>query len=227
MNKNSIELKRNIVTVQLHVFFIQVFAAGCVAFLIYYIGLRHWDKIFLSVMFVFEFIVFLKFYFDNKKFVNFTENEIQICKPHKKSTVVLESFAVDAIKTVVCDDRRKVIKFLYNNCPEKYFFKLKYASLSGEEVYFKLKSALCKSYPTKTVACRDEYVEKYLKEEVLPDFIKSKCHSELCGAIVLLFFEFILAIIPIGLTVLSVIWSFLRLIILLLQGVVIILNLFA
>jgi len=226
MLKRSIYLKRNVILLQLLVFFPLVFLAGIVAYMIHDLGLKNWDKIFLTVMFVFECLWAYRIYLENKLFIQFSDNEIQICKNSRKQMKVLKSFTVDAIKTVVCNDRRKEIKFLYHNCPEKTFLKFKYSNLVGEELYFKVKSELCRYYPTKTVACRDEYIEKYLENDAIPEYIKSKSFSERCRTIVILFFEFIFAVVPIGLTILSVMWSILGIWIVILKGVIVVLNFF-
>lgn len=226
MLNRIIYLKRNVFLLPLLVFFPMVFCAGIVAFLIHYLGFKSWDKIFLTVMFVIELLYFVRIYLENKKFIVFTDNEIQVCKKSKNDPNVLHSFKIEAIKSIVCNDKRKEIKFLYHNCPERTFLRFKYSNLIGEEVYFNVKAELCRYYPTKTVACRDEYVEKYITEGVIPEYVQAKQFSEKCKVIIILFFEFIFAVIPIGLTILSVLWSMCGFWIVILKGVILLLNLF-
>ena len=225
MLNRSIPLKRNIILIQLLIILPLVFLSGIIACLIHYIKLENWDKIFLSVMFVFQIALAFRIYSYNTKYIKFTNNEIAEYKKGKEESKILNTYQIDAIKSIICNDKKKEIKFLYHNCQEKYFLKFKYTNLIGEEVYFKVKSELCRYYPTKTVSIRDEYIEKYLETDILPEYIKSKAFAERCGAIILIFFEFIFAVIPIGLTILSVVWALLSIWVIFLQIFVWVVNL--
>lgn len=226
MLNRFIPLKRNVILLQLPVILPMIILSGFIAYFIHSLGLKNWDKTFLSIMFVIYIIISVRIYLENKNFIQFSNNEIIECNKNKNGVKILKTYNVDAIKSIVCDNKKKRIKFLYHNCPEKYFLKFKYTNLTGEEIYFKIKSELCRYYPAKTVSIRDEYIEYYLKNNTVPEYIKSKDFSERCSAIVIIFLEFILAIIPIGLTVLSVLWAVFRIWIYLRIGTIVILNFF-
>lgn len=226
MLKRNISLSRNPVLLQMLVILPIIFAIGIIAYLIYYLGFNIIAKIFLSIMFVFELAIGFKIYSENNKFLQFSDHEIVEYKSIKNNSKILNIYKIDAVKNIVCNDNKKEIKFLYHNCPDKNFLKFKYINLLNEEVYFKVKSELCRYYPTKTISLRDESIEKYIETEKLPEYIETKIFAQRCQAIIIIFFEFLLALIPIGMTVISLLWSCAILAILIRKEVLILLNFF-
>lgn len=203
-----------------------IFATGIIAFYINHLGFNIASKIFLSIMFIFDLALCNKINSENNKVIQFTDNEIIEYKSPDNNSKILNIYKIDAIKSIVCNDNKKEINFLYHNCPEKKFFKFKYSKLIGEEVYFKVKSELCRYYPTKTLSLRDEYIEKYLTSGNLPEYIETQIFAQRSQATIIIFFEFLLALIPIGMTIIALGWSIAVLSIVLRKGALIFLNLF-
>lgn len=227
MLERIIKLKRNMFILQLWVYFPLVILFCCGGCLIHYIGIDDWDKIFLAIGFVIQLIIAVKVFQSNDYFIKFSEKEIGLYKCRKSSPILLRSFAQDAIKNVVCNGKRKTIKVVMYNGLEEFLLKFNFTDIIGEEAYFRIKAELCRYYPAKTQNIRDEYVVSYLEnDDVIPEYIQSKQKVEVCQATVILFFELIFAIVPVGLTILSVAWAICGIWIFILKVLVLFLNLF-
>ena len=111
MLNRFIPLKRNVILLQLPVILPMIILSGFIAYFIHSLGLKNWDKTFLSIMFVIYIIVSVRIYLENKNFIQFSNNEIIECKKNKNGVKILKTYNVDAIKSIVCDDKKKRIKF--------------------------------------------------------------------------------------------------------------------
>ena len=207
MEEKVIKLSRNIFCLQLRVFLPLVILFGLGGWFLYALRLDNdWDKTFVAIGFVVEILAGFLVAKETSKTIVFTDNSVELRSKNK----VLKSFPVDSIKGFVCNDKRKTIKVLTHNNTEDYLLKFGGGNALGGLIYFNVKTELCKAYPTKSNDLRDEYVEKFLNGGEIPQFIQVKHKSEYCGVIVGIIFGFILAILPIGETVLATIWALLE-----------------
>lgn len=226
MLDRTVNLKRNLLFLQLSVFFPIVITFGAGGYLLYYLGFGNWYKIFMTIGFTVEIFMAGRVYLSNKNAIKFSGDVITLYKNGEPNSPIIKSFQTISIKKVIPCERNKTIKILTYDNKEDYLLKLKYTKAAGEDVYFRIKSELCRFLPAKTVEMRNEYVSDYIKTGMTPEYIKNLQQTELsCGAVIL-FFEFLLAVIPAGMTIISVIWSACGFYIIFLKSVVILLNFF-
>ncbi len=223
MEEKVIKLNRNIFCLELMAFFPLVFLFGVGGYFIHGLEFENdIDKIFIAIGFVVEVIVGIIVAKMNNRSIVLSENSVDLRHKNK----LLKSFPIDSIKGFVCDDNKKTIKVLTHNSTEDYLLKFVGVKALSEMVYFDSKAELCKKYPTKSNALKDEYINSFLESGEVPQYISSKNKSDYCRVVVGLLFGFILTIIPIGLTILSVLWALMWLIIFALKLLVLVLNLF-
>ena len=225
MLKRKIELKRNLFLVQLLDFFPIAVVAGILS-----LKFHHYSddmaRIMFCLVFIFSNIICLVTRKYNQRFVEFSEDKILVCRYTNKAPKVLQEINVTDVSKILFNEKAK--KILVELKTGKVITLLKYPfnCFLATEVFFKLRAEMFRYYPQILGVETDEYVEKYLSTGYVPEYIQELHKSGKSQVIITLLFEFIFAIIPIALMLLSVMWGVLELLILVLKSIVYILNLF-
>lgn len=222
MEETSIKLNRNIFCLQLLVFFPVIFLFAVGGLYIYSFRLENdLDKIFIIIGFIIELCLMFCVAYSNDKTLVLSDNSIELRRKNK----VLNVFPVDSIKKFVCNDKKKSIKVLTHNGTEGFLLNYFWVKSLGELNYFNVKSELCKMYPTKTESLKDESINSFFESGEIPKQVTQRYKSGVCIIVILLIFEFILSILPLGMTILSVLWGVASLALIILKFIVGVLNL--
>lgn len=171
-------------------------------------GFSNIDNAVWAAGFVVEVIMAIRISLSNKNSVKFSGKEIAILKTAGTSYTVIKRFPLKDIDKVAANDNKLSIKLVLYGGREAYLLKFKYTNTAGEDIYFRVKSELCRYLPAKTVSMRDKYVTEYLDNNTLPEYIQTKQQVGISTGKVILFFEFLFAVIPIGRTIYAVYWAF-------------------
>jgi len=208
MPDRVIKLKRNILLLQLQIFFPLIIIFGIAGAMAGATGFNNLDNTVWAAGFLIEIIMAIRISISNKNSIKFSGKEIEILKPAGTSCSVIKSFPLKDIDKVIANDNNLSIKLLLYGGREVCLLKFKYTNTAGEDIYFRIKSELCRYLPAKTVSLRDKYVTEYLDNNTYPEYIQTRQQIGISTGKVILFFEFLFAIIPIGRTIYAVYWAF-------------------
>ncbi len=227
MSEQKVFLRRNQFLIFVLNFLPFVLAGGVIAVWLFRTVLSDVSKIVCLIFFITALIVAFRKLKGNDKVLTFYDNTLYVCENKKLNPKVLKKISENDIRRIDCTDRPKRISVELVDGSIYELLNYKNVPQLGEKSFFLTKAELCRCFPSKTVDIFDENCKTYIETNVLPEFIKNKEWFGNSTAVIFTFIEFILAVIPLGMSILAFFWVLLLIIKYIMMGVLEILNLFS
>lgn len=142
------------------------------------------------------------------KVITFNEKYIVISRKIFKKVVEEKRILADNIEKIIFEEKKNRISlYLYD---EGLYSLVDFSYLKdiGIEKFFLIKAELFRYYPEKAKSLKDDFVEKYINENMIPEYIRDLNFSGRCKVIIILIAEVVFAALPLVSCLISFAWGF-------------------